>query len=179
MAIKVVVMEGTRQMVHPQPWCGKRPYTSPEALHQDDQGSYDSPLTVKTDVWSMGVTILYVLTDSYRHRNDVLWQMPRVTDVSYNIFIESGGLTSDDVLYQETERYLNTYTRHDATGLVQKMEKVRQLDPLLRDLLSRMLQPNVDQRASVEELLQHKFVSVEREYAEEQEEEEQDGADEE
>jgi serine/threonine protein kinase len=145
MALQAPVVEGVAQRIAPQPWGGKFPYTSPESLHQDDQGMFDNPLDFGVDIWSMGVVILLLFTGAR------YWEKPQPVDLGYQLFVLEGGLHQDDVL----NRALDFWLQHEpANAMVTIIAQLQQLDPLLRRMLARMLHPNPDERATVQELFQ-------------------------
>lgn len=166
MALKCVELEGTPQHIAAgQPWCGKHPYTSPEALAQLE-------LDFGADVWSMGVVLL---TLALRERLwERLWVVPEDSggsshamqpqvDLMYSFFILRKGLADHDLLDRTIELLLPHHrsgsSHEEQPAFLRKMCKVQSMDPLLRDLLAWMLTPDRADRPSVREIMTHSWWS--------------------
>jgi serine/threonine protein kinase len=119
MALKCVELEGTPQHIAAlQPWCGKHPYTSPEALAELE-------LDFGVDIWSMGVVLLTLALRERLWEN--LWVIPQdggggissqaqqqsppapQVDLMYSFFILEKGLADPDLLDQTIELFLRLY----------------------------------------------------------------------
>jgi len=140
MTLKCCVLEGNSQNIAAgQPWCGKLPYISPEVLAQEE-------FDFAADVWSMGVTLLTLVLQ------ERFWESPLPSDLMYTFFILDQGLTDHNVLERTIEALVS---QNEFPPYLGKLLKVRDMDPLLRDLLGLILSPVPNDRPCVNEILNH------------------------
>ena len=145
MALQVVVIEGIPQRIAAgQPWCGKGPYTAPEAIHQRELG-------FSLDIWSMAVSILTIALGEQN-----IWNLcllgNGLFDLTYHFLIMRGALNNPEML-TESINELNNINAHEYRHIVRNLQRIHDMDPKLRNLLARMLKPNAGDRPSIRELL--------------------------
>ena len=151
MGLQCVVLDGIPQRIATgQPWCGKWPFTTLEALLGGELG-------FALDVWSMAVTILTIaIGEQY------IWDFRdfrRGFDPMYNFLIIQGGLNNTEML-MELANALNNTNLAESRHYVRKLQSLLAIDTKLRDLLAMMLRPNPADRPTIDVLLAHRYFTT-------------------
>ena len=151
MGLQCNIIHGIPQRISAgQPWCGKWPFTPPEALLGGELG-------FGFDVWSMAVTILTIaIGEQY------IWDLrylPYRLDDMYNFLILRGALNNPEIL-MELANELNNTNAAEYRHYVRKLRSLVAIDTKLRDLLARMLMPNPADRPTIDVLLSHPYFTT-------------------
>jgi serine/threonine protein kinase len=142
MTLQIPRLEGNRQLIASQGAAGSRCYISPEVFGLQ---SFDH----KADVWAYG-SILFNLLTGFR-----LYEIPSQEDVLYTFFILQGGLGDENLCDRRLEELFQN--GGEELGLGQRIQAVQVLDPVARELLTLVLNPNPRNRPDVDAVLTHPF----------------------
>jgi serine/threonine protein kinase len=142
MTLQIPLLDERLQLIQSQGPAGSMCYISPEVFMGQD-------FNHKADGWALG-NIYFNLLTGLR-----LYELPSQEDVLYDFFIIQGGLW-DEGLCDRTLEELDG-NRGEAYHLIKRIEAVRDMNPLARNLLKQLLNPNPQDRPEVEEILNHPF----------------------
>jgi hypothetical protein len=81
--------------------------------------------------------------------------MPTEADASYKFFILQGGLGDENLCERTWEELVQN--GGDRSELGERIQAVQVLDPVARDLLTLILNPDPGNRPDVDEVLTHRF----------------------
>jgi len=139
MALRCTTLEGNTMPIQPQHPCGKLPYMSPEV-------AYAEPLSIKIDVWAIGVTLFLIWTRQrlYDHPNDRCW----------NYFLRHGGLENDRFDLFPHWREIGDVP-DEYLPVIEKLNAVQNLTASQRHLLAEMLRLNPEDRIRPRDILDH------------------------
>jgi len=146
MALQCAVLEGNEMPTSPQdPPCGKLPYISPEVV-------YLEPLSHGVDVWATGV-ILFVIWTRQR-----LYATPH--DRAWDYFLRYGGLEQDrpDIFDVDAMMNAENPVPEEFMDMCNKINAVRELSPMQRQLLADMLRLRPEERIRSNQILQHPWL---------------------
>lgn len=139
MTVKAGILEHEVQDVLNRGRCGTKSYISPE-IYWERQFNY------KADVWAIGCILWRLLTGM------PFYEYP--TDKSFLFFIQAGGMNNEERCNIVLDELLH---QNDTSGLVPMIQAVQVLTPVVRDLLSKLLQMDPANRPNLEEILQHPY----------------------
>jgi serine/threonine protein kinase len=142
MTLQIPHLEGRLQLIESQGPAGSVSYISPEVF-------MDQAFNHKADVWAFG-SIFFNLLTGLR-----LYNLPIQEDVLFDFFIIHGGLEDEGLC----DRTLEELFRNggESCPLSHRIQAVQVLNPVARNLLKQLLNPNPQDRPEVEEILNHPF----------------------
>jgi serine/threonine protein kinase len=142
MTLQIPRLEGNRQLIASQGAAGSTCYWSPEVVGLQ---SFDH----KADVWGYG-SILFNLLTGFR-----LYYMPTEADALYKFFILQGGLRDENLCDRTWEELVQNGGERSELG--ERIQAVQVLDPVARELLTLILNPDPGNRPDVDAVLTHRF----------------------
>lgn len=132
---------------------GTIPYLSPEEL-EGNIGSFE------TDIWSLGIVLLELVTGIGIFTTDVLTNMLIVESITGHRFLEIHEEVGDIENYEILREEFFSDDRYDSRGVKYDMHYIPYSanDEQLADFLSGCLNPNIKERYDIQQLLFHPFI---------------------
>jgi serine/threonine protein kinase len=123
----------------------KTTYSAPESMGGGEFNRF------RADVWSLGASLFALLTSSELCHE--------LYDRSYQLFVSSGGLQDDVAIHAMLGTILGEDSSQMRNALWLSLLGIQRLSAAARELLALMLHPDPEARITIDEVLEHKWMS--------------------